>query len=107
MQFDFPDPNTHSERRSLTTTPIQKLFALNSPWMLKQSEQLAKKMVALDVSRVEDRIQRVYTSVYSRQPEHDELQMGMDFLKDGGDQLRQWTKYVQVLLASNELLIAD
>ncbi len=106
-QFDFPDPNTHSERRSLTTTPIQKLFALNSPWMLKQSEQLAKKMVALDVSRVEDRIQRVYTSVYSRQPDHDELQMGMAFLKDGGDQLRQWTKYVQVLLASNELLIVD
>ncbi len=107
VQFDFPDPNTHSERRSLTTTPIQKLFALNSPWMLKQSEQLAKKMVTLDASRVEDRIERVYTSIYSRQPDHDELQMGMAFLNDGGDPLHQWTKYVQVLLASNELLIVD
>jgi hypothetical protein len=28
--FDFPDPNTHSDRRSLTTTPLQKLFVLNA-----------------------------------------------------------------------------
>ena len=30
-RFDFPDPNAHSATRFETTTPLQKLFLLNSP----------------------------------------------------------------------------
>ena len=41
--FDFPDPNAHSERRARTTTPLQKLFVLNSPFMLRQAEALADR----------------------------------------------------------------
>ena len=105
--FDFPDPNTHSERRSLTTTPLQKLFAMNSDFMLRQAEQLVDRLMNLDVSTNEDRIRNAYASIYSRNPDHEELLLGMDFLKDGSDRQRQWTKYVQALLASNELLILD
>ncbi|HEV8542439.1 MAG TPA: DUF1549 and DUF1553 domain-containing protein, partial [Verrucomicrobiae bacterium] len=34
MQFDYPDANVHAEKRTVTTTPIQKLFMLNSPFVL-------------------------------------------------------------------------
>ena len=105
--FDFPDPNTHSERRSLTTTPLQKLFAMNSDFMLRQADQLVDRLLNLDVSTNEDRIRNAYASIYSRNPDHEELLLGTDFLKDGSDGKRQWTKYVQALLASNELLILD
>ncbi len=105
--FDFPDPNTHSERRSLTTTPLQKLFAMNSDFMLRQAEQLADRLMNLDVSTNEDRIRSAYASIYSRNPDLEELLLGMDFLKESSDGRRQWTKYVQALLASNELLIVD
>ena len=105
--FDFPDPNAHSERRSLTTTPLQKLFAMNSDFMLRQAEQLVDRLMNLDVSTNEDRIRNAYASIYSRNPDQEELQLGMDFLKEGSEGKRQWTKYLQTLLASNELLIMD
>ena len=34
MQFDYPDANVHAEQRSVSTTATQKLFMLNSPFML-------------------------------------------------------------------------
>ena len=105
--FDFPDPNTHSERRSLTTTPLQKLFAMNSDFMLRQAEQLLDRLMNQDVSTNEDRIRIAYASIYSRNPDLEELLLGKDFLKEGNDEKRQWTKYLQALLASNELLILD
>ncbi|MCA9203560.1 MAG: PSD1 domain-containing protein, partial [Planctomycetales bacterium] len=41
--FDFPDPNAHSGGRVETTTPLQKLFVLNSPWMVEQARRLAER----------------------------------------------------------------
>src|SRR5438876_7215273 len=32
-QFDYPDANVHGEKRSVSTTAMQKLFMLNSPFM--------------------------------------------------------------------------
>src|SRR5437763_1846377 len=34
---DFPDPVTHSAARTPTTTPLQQLFTLNSPFMQQQA----------------------------------------------------------------------
>ena len=36
MQFDYPDANVHAEKRSVTMTPMQKLFVLNSAFMQRQ-----------------------------------------------------------------------
>ena len=80
---------------------------MNSDFMMKQAEQLADRLMTLDVSQNEDRIRSAYASIYSRNPDREELLLGMNFLSDGSDEKRQWTKYVQALLASNELLIID
>ena len=40
--FDFPDPNIHADHRVETTTPLQKLFVMNSPFMVREAEDLAK-----------------------------------------------------------------
>ena len=34
---DFPDPTTHSASRMPTTTPLQQLFTLNSPFLQQQA----------------------------------------------------------------------
>ena len=47
MQFDYPDANVHAEKRSVTTTATQKLFMLNSPFMLAQAEALAARLGAI------------------------------------------------------------
>ncbi len=38
MQFDYPDANVHAEKRSVTITPMQKLFMLNSPFMVEAGQ---------------------------------------------------------------------
>ncbi len=69
--FDFPDPNTHSERRVETTTPLQKLFAMNSPFMVAQAEALAKRLIETSPEN-EDRITRAYELCYGRPPRAEE-----------------------------------
>ena len=39
--FDFPNPNNTSEQRLQTTVPLQKLFFMNSPFVIDQSTALA------------------------------------------------------------------
>jgi hypothetical protein len=106
--FDFPDPSAHSARRNETTTPLQKLFVLNSPFMVIQAEALAKRVLA-GAADPPDRVRLAYRTVSGREPIDAELELGLEFL-DGcqqDDEHDRWTQYVHVLLASNELLIID
>lgn len=105
--FDFPDPNAHSERRNETTTPLQKLFMLNSPFMVRQAESLAERLLAAG-SNDQSRIHAAYSIVFGRSPTADELRLGVEFVAGGGDNdAARWTQFAHVLLASNELLMVD
>jgi hypothetical protein len=44
MLFDYPDANVHAEKRNVTTTAIQKLFVLNSPFMIERAKALAVRL---------------------------------------------------------------
>jgi len=103
--FDFPDPNLHSPGRYESTTPLQKLFAINNPLMVTQagnfSARLYREMPADDPAR----IQRAYQLLYGRKASDEEETLSLGFLNTGGDDA--WQNYAQVLLASNELLYLD
>ena len=43
---DFPDPTSHSPGRVPTTTPLQQLFTLNSPFLQQQAAALARRLKA-------------------------------------------------------------
>ncbi len=106
--FDFPDPSAHSAGRNETTTPLQKLFVLNSPFMVIQAEALASRVLAGEPDAA-GRVRLAYRTVSGREPIDAELQLGLEFL-DGcqqDDEHDRWTQYAHVLLASNELLIID
>ncbi len=104
--FDYPDPNTHSEQRVETTTPLQKLFALNSPFMVQNAESLAKRVIESSPN-LEDRITTAYEICYSRPPNEQEQQLAATFLGTKPDSIDLWTQYSQVLLAANELMFID
>jgi hypothetical protein len=105
--FDFPDPNAHSERRSETTTPLQKLFVLNSQFMVRQAESLAVRIVSTSNDDAA-RIAAGYNEVYARSPTSDELRIAQEFLTScGEDDSTRWVQFAQVLLASNELFMID
>src|SRR6185503_13433512 len=108
MQFDYPDANVHAEKRSVTTTASQKLFMLNSPFMLSQARALAARLKASPAESNRSRVQRVYRLLFSRPPEESELKLALEFLKKpDAPEMTRWEEYAQLLLASNEMLYVD
>lgn len=101
---DVPDPLTHSPSRSSTTTPLQQLFVLNSPFMQQQAEALAARAQREAPGSVEQRIEMVYKSLYGRGPSDEEMKIGQGFVEASPD---AWSQYAQVLLGSNEFLFID
>lgn len=105
--FDFPDPNVHSARRVETTTPLQKLFVMNSSLVMHHARRLAEKIK--DESESETvRIAYAYRLLFGRSPSPSELELGREFVDSTeSDPDDGWTQYAQVLLASNEFLMLD
>lgn len=95
--FDFPNPNSTSEQRVITSGPMQRLFFLNNAFVAAQAKALAGRL-ASSASSDEDRIKAAYRLLYARQPKAQEIQMGLDFLAKSGS----WPQYAQVLLGSSE-----
>src|SRR5438128_8539849 len=78
--FDFPDPNIHADHRVETTTPLQKLFVMNSPFMVRQAEALADFLTAQTDGAARSFIQKGYLVLYGRPVAEGELQLGLEFL---------------------------
>lgn len=97
--FDFPDPNAHSDRRSATVGPMQRLFFLNSPFVMEQAESLARRLTRESPQGGQARIRRAYQLLYGRLPDPDEIRVGLEYLEGEKD---PWPKYAQMLLASSE-----
>jgi len=108
LRFDYPDANVHSEQRSITTTPMQKLFMMNSPFVLRNAKALAARFQ----SGAEDdrtRVTNAYRLLYGREPDDEELALAANFLLRPSSTagMSRWEQYAQVLLISNELLYVD
>lgn len=107
--FDYPDPNVHADRRSETTTPLQKMFVLNSPFMVEQARRFAERLQSESLDDAQ-RIEFAYRLLYSRSPSEEESRLGIAFLgNDGGVPAtsERWQQYAHVLLAANELMYVD
>ena len=97
---DVPDPGAHNPWRTETITPLQGLFALNSPFMQQQAAVLAAwaKKRPLD---------DFYAKLLQRAPSEKERQVAQNFLLGREADLTAWTHLAQALLASNEMLFVD
>jgi hypothetical protein len=108
--FDFPDPNLTSEKRPVTTVPLQQLFVLNSDFMVAQARAL---VAALPPGDDEARIRAAHLRLYGRPARADEVALGLEFLRtpaapgEPRPALTAWEQYAQVLLAANEMTFVD
>jgi len=96
--FDFPNPNNTSEQRLQTTVPLQKLFFMNSPFVMDQSAALAAR-VAATASGDDQRIAATYRLVLQRDPTPEERKLAREFVAGNAG---AWPQFTQVLLSSNE-----
>ncbi|HAT60816.1 MAG TPA: hypothetical protein DCS60_08610, partial [Opitutae bacterium] len=72
--FDFPDCGQVRASRPVSTTPLQALNLLNSPFVREQAEQLAsrvKKEASGDDT--EEQIRRSFQILLNREPDREEL----------------------------------
>ena len=106
--FDLASPDTTSPKRYETTVPQQALFLLNSPFVVEQAKELAARPDVVAHQDAAERIQHLYRLLFGRLPEHDELQLGLAFVKEpAARKMTAWERYAQVLLLSNEFATVD
>ena len=133
--FDFPDPNAHAAKRSQTISPLQKMFALNSPFLLNQSEELLRLLqtdsiqsrqkkspgelgLATSNSTESGFVLAAYQRTLQRQPSATELKFATEFLtldlplpEDGESHQAarndRRMAFLQTLLISNEFNFID
>jgi len=96
--FDFPNPASTSEKRIPTDVPLQRLFFLNSGFVARQAEALARRVDSEPGEQA--KIRGLYRLVFGRRPTPDEMRLGLQF--QGAR-----NRYAQVLLASNEFLFVN
>ncbi|MCX6954054.1 MAG: DUF1553 domain-containing protein, partial [Verrucomicrobia bacterium] len=79
--FDFPNPDTSSSQRFATTVPQQALFLMNSPFAQQQARQLVQRPEIKGAPGDTDKIRALYTTLYQRAPDPDELKLAKNFIR--------------------------
>ena len=103
---DVPDPGSHSPWRTETLTPLQGLFALNSPFFQQQADRLATWLQAQPV-QLDGRVEAAYNRLFQRPPLPAETAAAHRFLTGRETDPEAWSEYAHALLASNEMLFVD
>lgn len=95
--YDLPDPSQHASGRDVTTTSLQQLFVLNSPFFQQQAAALADRVSGEADSTA--RIGSLYRRILVRDPDSEELDLALTYLNQ-----YSLAQYAQALLASNEFI---
>jgi hypothetical protein len=113
--FDGPDPNTTTESRGDSITPLQALYLRNDPFVGEQAAALARRVMA-SADADPDRIRLACRLAWGRAPSVAELRRAQRFLTDGrralgggepDPEVAVWSAYGRVLLTSDEFLYVD
>ena len=87
----------HSPGRQSTTTPLQQLFIMNSPFLREQAAALARGVA--DQADAHARIRTMYQKVLARDPSDRELVLASEYLTGASI-----TDYAHALLSTNEVI---
>ena len=112
--LDFPNACRPVGERDATTVPTQALMMMNSPFVIRQSEFLAKSILADErFDNNSARIRQLYLRLLSRPPAEVETRWTRQFLEkyeqllkgEADDGIRRWTAWTalcQTLISSND-----
>jgi hypothetical protein len=95
--YDFPDPMMTAPQRELTTSPLQQLFVMNSPFIEERAVNLAKH--AESAPDLQSKVREMYRDALSRNPTPQEMDNALSYLNKATP-----VQFAQALLASNEVI---
>jgi hypothetical protein len=99
--YDFPDPIQTAGGRDLTTTSLQQLFMMNSPFIHDLAGTLAKSVEEESDERA--KVRGLYRKILARDPNPKELDLAMTYLTSVKESALE--QYAQVLLSTNEEIL--
>ena len=107
--FDFPDAKRHAETRLPTTTPLQHLYLLNSPFLQQQAEAVVRTVLRDQPISSAETIRRIFRQVLLRDPTVDESAETLDLVQsEAGDVRREnWSILAHSLLVTNEFMYVE
>jgi len=115
--FDFADPSLVTAERATTSGPSQALFLMNNPFVIRQAEAAALRILAA-ARDTDSRIEAVYLRFLARSPAEAEKTRARDFLAAFNDgksadnnasdsEKAAWTALCQALYQSAEFRYLD
>jgi hypothetical protein len=80
INFDFATPDMTSGIRHQTMVPQQALFLMNSPLVIDLARRLAAMPAFVALDDDEARLKFLYERIYQRNPDPEEVQLGIEFV---------------------------
>jgi hypothetical protein len=90
--LDCPSPSITQPRRSPTSTPLQALALMNDSFVVRQSMKLATRLKEQQ-PELQKQIELAFEFSYSRKPNAEELQAGLNVAKEHGLETLCWAIY--------------
>jgi hypothetical protein len=105
--FDVPTPDTTSPQRDTTTVASQALFLMNGPWARTAAVDLLNRPDVRVTTSTEERIERVYQLLFSRNSTTVEQRMATEYLGAEPTEDEDWVRLIHALLLTNEFVFVD
>jgi Protein of unknown function (DUF1553) len=106
--FDAPDASLVTGMRETTSSPLQSLYLMNSPFVQKQAEGLAHRVQQFPPDK---RIEQAYLIALGRQPTETQIQLATEFMnqlsKSRLSTEQKLVAYCQTLLCTSEFSMID
>jgi hypothetical protein len=109
MLFDAANPDASTDQRTVSTVAPQALWLLNHPFVLRQADAFADRLIR-EVPRDEEaRVQRAYLLLFGRRPRAEEMEVAITFLGQTkeAESKAAWKDFAHLLLCSNEFVFLD
>jgi hypothetical protein len=100
--FDCPDAGQIAPKRNRSTTPLQSLNLLNSPFVIQQSNFFAGRVVKESGNEAVDRVRRAFRLAFQRDPSERESSAAVRLVNDFG-----LPALCRALLNANEFLYVE
>ena len=113
--FDAPVPETNTPTRSSSAISQQALIAMNNPLMHDSAKALRDRVESEGHEHFEDRLNRIWTLAYARNPTDEETGLLKAWMADAmdaynpsiGQSQEAWKTICHSVLSSNEFLYID
>jgi hypothetical protein len=97
--FDCPDFNQVVPKRTRSTTPLQALNLLNSPFVLQQADFLVQRL-NVEAKTPESKVKLAFNLCFGRDPVPVETQSSIELINE-----TNWHAFARAMLNANEFVL--